>query len=206
MNVRVPGVRVVNVGISDVDFVHAETGIEICERNYGWANPAWSLSGRGVLDRCVVCIVNHQLVFVGVSEEYVGYDVRRVAIHDLVKEIAWIIQGIGAIPAGQDMVDDPYAFTSIFSLLELLNKECELTGYVGICGIDIVVEIIPIPKITVHGNDPYAILIKNRVGCIVKFRLLGSSIINPTVHFPQICHMIVVPAELLSKGTREAMG
>ena len=76
VDVGVEGVGVHDVEGVCVDFIHAEARVEVGERGHGRADPA---SGEGVsrvLHGAVERVVDHELVFVGVAEEYVGDDVR----------------------------------------------------------------------------------------------------------------------------------
>lgn len=93
-DVCVEGVRFVDVEGGGVDFVHAEAGVEVGEGCDAGANPARGEGGVAGLDGAVVGIVDHLLVFVGVTEKDVGDDVGGVAVDDLVEEVCGIWEGV----------------------------------------------------------------------------------------------------------------
>ena len=71
-----------------------------------------------------------------VPEKDVRDDVRSVAVDDLVEEVGGVLERVGAVPAGEDVGDEPDAFTGIFSFLELGDDEGEAAGDVGVGGVD----------------------------------------------------------------------
>ena len=75
VDVGVEGVGVRDVEGVGVDFVHAEAGVKVRERGDGGADPAGGERVGRVLDGAVEGVIDHELVFVGVAEEYVGDDV-----------------------------------------------------------------------------------------------------------------------------------
>lgn len=92
----------------------------------------------GVLDRPVEGVVDHELVFVRVAKEDAGNDMRRVAGDNLVEVIAGVGKRVRAVPAGQDVAEDPHAFAFIFGILEFADHPSQIAGIVRISGVDIV--------------------------------------------------------------------
>ena len=140
-DVGVVGGGVVDVEVAGVDDVHAVAGVEVGERGDGRADPGGGEGrGRG-LGGAVVGVVDHEFVFVRVAEEDVGDDVGRVAVDDLVEEVAGVGERVGAVPAGEDVAEDPDAFVGVFGGLEFRDQEGEHAAVVGVGGVDEVEEV-----------------------------------------------------------------
>lgn len=50
-------------------------------------------------------VVDHELVFVGVSKEDVRDDVGGVAVDDLVEQVRRVGEGVRPVPAAEDVAD-----------------------------------------------------------------------------------------------------
>jgi hypothetical protein len=66
------------------------------------------------------------------AEEDVRNHVRAVAVDDLVEEIDTVGERVGAVPAGEDVAEDPNALALVFGVLELGDQEGEVAGVVGV--------------------------------------------------------------------------
>jgi hypothetical protein len=128
-----------------VDLVHAEAGVDVGERRDRGANPAGHEGMSGVLDRAIEGIVDHELVFVSVAEEDIGDDVRGVTGDDLVEVVGGVGERVGAIPAREDVAEDPDALAFVFGLLEFADHPGEVARVVRVGGIDEVEEVGPVP-------------------------------------------------------------
>lgn len=76
-----------------------------------------------------------------VAEEDVGDDVRAVAVDDLVEEVGWVGHGVRAVPAGEDVGEEPDALAAVFGGLEFGDEESEGGADVGVGGVDVVEEV-----------------------------------------------------------------
>ena len=144
-HVREKSVCLHNIEGIRVDLVHAEAGVDIRERRDRGANPAGHEGMGRVLDRAVEGVVDHELVFVSVAEEDVGDDVRGIAGDDLIEVVGGIGEGVGAVPAREDVAEDPDALAFVFGLLELADHPGKVAGVVGVGGVDVVEEVGPVP-------------------------------------------------------------
>lgn len=118
-------VCLVDVEVSRVNLVEAESAVHVCQRRDAGSDPA---SGEGcvfVLNCAITGVVDHELVLVVVTEEYVGDDVWGVAVYDLVEEVGWVWDWIAAIPAAGDVANQPDAFVRVLGFLELLDHPGE---------------------------------------------------------------------------------
>lgn len=120
-NIRVPGVRFIDIEGSSIDLVHAETAVQIGKRRNTWSNPANVECVRRGYVTSVIGIVYHELVLMSMAEEDVGDDVWRIAINDLIEQICGVWQTVGAIPSSQYVTDDPDSFTCIFCSLQFFD-------------------------------------------------------------------------------------
>lgn len=84
-HIAVEGVCFVNVEVARVDLIQTEATVQVLQRGYAGHDPTGGEGIVGILHSPVVGIVNHELVLVGVSEEDVGNNMGRVAVHDLVE-------------------------------------------------------------------------------------------------------------------------
>ena len=75
IDVCVPGIGVVDVEGSGVDFVEAEAAVEVCERRDARADPTGCQRVCGGLHSAILGVINHDFVFVGVAEEDARNDV-----------------------------------------------------------------------------------------------------------------------------------
>lgn len=117
VHVRVIGVCFQDLEGVGIDFVHAEARVDIGERGDAGTNPAGSEGMCGVLHRAVEGVVDHEFIFVGVTEENIRNDVWRVASDNLVEVVGRIGDRVGPIPAREDMAKDPDALALVFSVL-----------------------------------------------------------------------------------------
>lgn len=62
-----------------------------------------------------------------VSEEEVRDNVGAIAVDDLVEEIGGIREGVGAVPAGENVAKDPDALAFIFGVLEFGDQKGEVS-------------------------------------------------------------------------------
>jgi len=122
-DVGVPCVGVVDVEAAGVNFVHPEPAIQIRQGRHARANPAWRECILACLLGTVVSVVDHNFVFVGVAEENIGDYVRGVAVDDLVEEVRGVGERVAAVPAGEDVAEDPDAFAGVFRGLEFGDQE-----------------------------------------------------------------------------------
>ena len=72
----------------------------------------------------------------GVAEKDAGDDVRRVAGDDLVEEVGRVGDGVGTVPAGEDVAKHPDAFVVVFCGLEFPGEEEQVAAVVGVGGVD----------------------------------------------------------------------
>lgn len=86
-DIGVVRVCVVNGEIARVHLVHAVARVEIGERSNTGSDPSNVQRMSSILGSTVVGIVDHKLIFVGVSEEDTGNNVGGVSIDDLIEEI-----------------------------------------------------------------------------------------------------------------------
>ena len=93
-DIGIPGVGFVDFEGVGVDFVHAEAAVQVRERCHGGADPAYGLGVGGYALRAVLGVIDHDLVFVGVTEEDVGNHVGGITIYDLVEEVSGVVQGV----------------------------------------------------------------------------------------------------------------
>ena len=84
-DVGIPGVGIVDLEGAGVNFVHSEAAVEVCQGRDAGADPAWGESVFAGALGSVVCVVDHDFVFVGVAKEDIGNYVGRVAVNDLVE-------------------------------------------------------------------------------------------------------------------------
>lgn len=138
-----------------VDLVHAEAGVDVRERRDRGANPAGRESMGEVLDRAVEGVVDHELVFVGVAEEDIGDDMRGIAGDDLIEVVGGVGERVGAVPASEDVAEDPDALAFVFGLLELADHPGEVAGVVGVGGVDVVEKVgfVPVFSLLFSGVD-----------------------------------------------------
>ena len=66
-----------------------------------------------------------------------GGDRVRVAVDNLVKLVTGAREGVGAVPAGQDVTHDPRADTLVFALLQLGGKETQEAKVVRLGRVDV---------------------------------------------------------------------
>ena len=206
VDIRIPGVGVVDVEGGRIDFVEAEAAVEICERRYARADPTGSQGVCGRLDRAVLGVVDHHFVFVGVPEEDTRDDVGGVAVDDLVEEVGRVRKRIGTVPAGEDVAEDPDTLFGIFGGLQLLDHEAEGAGGVGIRSVDEIEEVTTVPEVGVESDDAQAVLVLDGISSVMEFGLVGSLSVNPAIVFPEIGDVVVAPAELLAERTRKLVG
>lgn len=128
-----------------IDLVHTEPGVDVRERRDRGTNPAGREGMGGVSDRAVEGVVDHELVFVGVAEEYVGDDVRGIASNNLVEIVGGVGDRVRAVPAREDVAEDPDALAFVFGVLELADHPGEVARVVGVGGVDVVEEVGPVP-------------------------------------------------------------
>ena len=122
-DVGVEGVGVVDVEVASVDFVHPEAAVEVCQGRDAGAYPSWSESIFAGLLGTIICVVDHDFVFVRVAKEDISNHVWGVAVNDLIEQVRWVRERIRTIPACKDMTKNPDAFTSIFCSLQLRDQE-----------------------------------------------------------------------------------
>lgn len=173
------GVRVVDVEVGRVDLVEAEGGVHVGQRGDAGADPGGCEGGGGVDGGCVVCVEEGEVVFVGVAEEDAGDDVRRVAVDDLVEEVAWVGEGVGAVPAAGDVADDPDAFARVFGFLEFADHPREGARGVRIGRVDEVEVVRFVPEVRVEGDDAEAVLRLHRISAVVRATVLRCSRADP---------------------------
>ena len=77
------------------------------------------------MGRAIVGVVDHLFVFVRVAEEDVGDDVRAVAFDDLVEEVGWVGEWVCAVPAAEDVAEEPDSFAGVLRCLEFGDEEFE---------------------------------------------------------------------------------
>ena len=153
IDIRIPGIGVVDVEGGGVDFVEAEAAVEIGEGRDARADPARSQCVGGGLHGAVLGVVDHDFVFVGVAEEDAGDDVGGVAVDDLVEEVGRVRKRVGTVPAGEDVAEDPDTLFGIFGGLQLLDHEAKGAGGVRVGGVDEVEEVTSVPEVGVQGDD-----------------------------------------------------
>ncbi len=72
VDVGIPGVGFINFERASIDFVHAETAVEVGKGRDAGADPARGLSVGRSASGAVIGVIDHNLVFMGVTEEDVG--------------------------------------------------------------------------------------------------------------------------------------
>jgi hypothetical protein len=97
------------------------------------------------LNCAVEGVVDHELVFMGVAEEDIGDDVRGIASDDLVKIVGGVRERVGAVPAREDVAEDPDALAIVFGFLEFADHPSEIARVVGVGGVDVVEVVGPVP-------------------------------------------------------------
>lgn len=75
-NVAEEGVRLVNVEVARVYFVHPEPAVQVGQGRDAGPDPAGCESGAGALFGAVVGVVDHEFVLVGVAVEDIRNDMR----------------------------------------------------------------------------------------------------------------------------------
>jgi len=83
-----PRVRIEDIECGRVNFVHAETGIQIRERRDRGSYPGRRERSIGANVRPVVSVEDRKLILVGVTKENISDDMWGETVDDLVKEIA----------------------------------------------------------------------------------------------------------------------
>ena len=96
-------VGIVHAEIARVDLVQSETAVHVGHGRDAGTDPARHERRVGGLDARVAGVVDGELVLVGVAEEDVGDDMRRVPVHDLVKEVARVGHRDVSVPAAGDV-------------------------------------------------------------------------------------------------------
>jgi hypothetical protein len=81
----------------------------------------------------------------GMAEEDVGDDVRGIAGDDLIEVVCGVGDRIRAIPAREDVAEDPDALAFVFGILELADHPGKVARVVGVGGVDVVEEVRPVP-------------------------------------------------------------
>jgi hypothetical protein len=99
----------------------------------------------GVLDCAIEGVVDHELVFMGVAEEDIGDDMRGIASDDLVEIVGGVREWVRAVPARENVAEDPDALAIVFGLLELVDHPSEVARVVGVGGVDVVEKVGPVP-------------------------------------------------------------
>jgi hypothetical protein len=90
---------------------------------------------------------------VGVSEEDAGDDVGREAGDDLVEEVGGVGERVGAVPAGEDVAEDPDAFVGGFGGGEFGCEEVQVAAVVRVGGVDKVEEVAAVPVTVLVAGD-----------------------------------------------------
>ena len=152
------------------------------------------------MDGAVVGVVDHELILVGVAEEDVGDDVWAVAVDDLVEEIGWIGNGVGPVPACEDVAQDPHTLASVLGGLELLDEEGDVSAVVGVGGVDVIEEIGAVPEIGVECDDSELGVgwVIDTICGIVHSCFRGGCRCDPVVLLPECGDMVIIPALLLA--------
>ena len=198
-DVGVPSVSVVDVEGAGIDLVHAEAAVQVRERCYAGADPAGCQGVGGGDVAGGVGVVDHELVLVRVAEEDVGDHVRRVSIDDLIEQIRRVWEWVGSVPACKDVANDPNSLACILGSLQFLDQERLHTRHVRVARVVVIEEIASVPEIGIECDDSEAILVLDRVSPVMESCLLRCSGVNPSILLPKSRHVIIVPAELLSK-------
>lgn len=131
-DVAIKGICFINVEVASVDFVEAVTAVEVGQRGDARPDPAGGQSCVSALDGRIVGKVDHELIFVSMAKEYVGDDMGRVSIDDLVEEVRGVRQRVGSVPAAKNVADNPNTFSGVFGLLKLVDHEFEHARVVGV--------------------------------------------------------------------------
>ena len=154
------------------------------------------------------------------TKEDAGDDMGRIAINDLIEKIcqanesatsetcdcrrrtSWIWKGIAAIPASQDMANHPYSFPFIFSILELVGEELQVSADIRVCcvsvtlsvlddkeknNIHVVEKIASVPEVCVEGDDTqFGIFgVIDTISAVVHSSLVGCGLGDPIVLSPK---------------------
>jgi hypothetical protein len=130
---------------------------------------------------------------------------RGISIDDLIEKIRWAKERICTILGTEHEANNPDSFSIILGRLRLLDHEAECTRNVWISGNDEVEKIGPVLEISIQHDDSKTVVVLDRVGGIVDGSLLSFRGAELAIVLPEAGNMAVVPAELLSKGSRKAV-
>jgi len=185
-HVCVEGVRIINVEVTRIDFVHAEPRVEVRERGDAGADPSGGEGVGGVAHGAVVGVVEEELVLVGVAEEDPRDDVGREALDDLVEEVGGVGQRVGAVPAAEDVADEPDALAAFFGRFEFFDHPAEDAGCVGVGGVDEHEDVVAVPEVGVEGDDAKPEVRLYAVAAIVGGGLVDVLLRNPPFMKPEL--------------------
>ena len=118
------------------------------------------------------------------AKEDIRDDVRRVAIHYLIKQVGWVVERIGSVPARENVAHDPDPLASIFCGLQLPDHETERAREIRVVDVDEVVEVAVVPEIGIQGDDSKAVLIFDRIRGVVQLGFGCRGVVNPAVVLP----------------------